>query len=195
MTPSFLETCITLSVCGLHTLFKDLLMWHEWFVDELWKLFDQRETFICLHRSDIVEGVFKYHAFQFRPLLSFILISPQPHKHFKACWRAYTNVFYRPIQYKLAKQYTQFVPVIVTEQLHPSGWHVDLTLQNSDLQGKTIEEDIQDTHSHTGLVYSVSSCRFSHQYQLVREQLGSLNKTSLSVCSCSFRHALLGCMT
>ncbi|MED6248821.1 hypothetical protein ATANTOWER_005629 [Ataeniobius toweri] len=54
---------------------------------------------------------------------------------------------------------------------------------------------IHDAQSCSSSHYSVPFCRFILQYQPALELLQSLNKTSLSVCSCSFRDALYGSVT
>lgn len=62
--------------------------------------------------SYIIQGIFDFTSRSCQSMLSWLTI-----------------VFYSPIQYRVAKQYIHIVPVILTAQLHPSGWHVDLQLK------------------------------------------------------------------
>lgn len=94
------KTCITtcMSVSGLHTLFKEFLMWHHWAI----KACGQRDTFIGSHMES---GTC---ISQFRLQFSFIiLIFTLASQSIHSMLKRLTMVFYSPLQYKLAKQYIQ----------------------------------------------------------------------------------------
>lgn len=118
------------------------------------------------------------------------------------------NVFCSQMQYKWRDEYIQVFPVKsqstvspwrVTYTSNPKGclriWRDKLLVLRTELQSGW-EQDLHDTHCLTGPHQSVSPCRFSHQYQTDQGAAQHPEQNlSVSACSCSFRDALLGCMT